>query len=180
MINTKVDIYNFNYQSLRLSKLRMISTSTYVHSDDDSSYISNTRWNASEDKMLKELMKTLKDSTRIWKEISRLMPGKSAIQCRSRWNYKLNPNRRFKMKKCSIGKIERKNISNDGYIITSISLDSSVICDDFLTSEMLWSLRLPELTESNKIYKRHMDKMRPSPLHFSTKDPLAEDFEAEW
>ena len=123
----------------------MISISGNTNSDDDSSY-SNNRWTSSDDKKLKELMKTLKGSTRIWKEISCLMPRKSAVQCRSRWNYKLNPKRQFK-KQSNNGKMSRKLNPNDGesndeFSVTSMSIDSmslhsSVVSDDFPPSEIL-------------------------------------------
>lgn len=116
-----------------------------------------------------------KGSTKIWKDVACLMSGKSAVQCRSRWNYKLNPKRQFK-KKCkqpkTIPKLDTRQCmatDEDSFISIcgdSMSLDSSSYEESATPSETSRSLWLPDFTESTDEY--HFDA---SPLSFSTDDP---------
>lgn len=135
-------------------------------------------------------------SSRIWKDVAGLMPGKSAVQCRSRWNYKLNPKRQFKKKSKQAKNIPklancpRIVIDDDSFIsigTDSISLETSS-CEDSAspinTSRSLW---LPDFAESTDEYLFDI-----SPLTFPTDDPpfslmqpmspiiCDEDFEIDW
>jgi hypothetical protein len=54
----------------------------------------HARWTAADDEKLLQLLETYAKSVRIWKDVASAMPGKTSTQCRTRWNYKLNPKRK--------------------------------------------------------------------------------------
>jgi hypothetical protein len=64
--------------------------------DSPSVYYGNphARWTAADDEKLLQLKTTFADSARVWKDVASAMPGKTSTQCRTRWNYKLNPKRK--------------------------------------------------------------------------------------
>jgi hypothetical protein len=68
------------------------STSSADISSRGGSY--HFRWTAADDEKLLELMETYANSSRIWKDVSYAMTDKTSTQCRTRWNYKLNPKRK--------------------------------------------------------------------------------------
>ena len=138
-------------------------------------------------------------SSRIWKDVAGLMSGKSAVQCRSRWNYKLNPKRQFKKKSKqpkNISKLDtRRRIAIDEDSFVSISTDSmsleSLSCEDSVsspinTSRSLW---LPDFAESTD---ECLFDVSPFQLSFPSDDPpfslmqpmspilCDEDYEIDW
>ena len=73
------------------SEFHTTSRNSYNHS---TTY--HTRWLPSDDQMLLDLVNSFTESSRIWKKVVSNMNGRTAVQCRTRWNYKHNPNRKRK------------------------------------------------------------------------------------
>ena len=53
----------------------------------------HSRWSTADDERLLSLVNSFTQSTRIWKDVASCM-NRTAIQCRTRWNYKFNGSRK--------------------------------------------------------------------------------------
>jgi hypothetical protein len=69
-----------------------VKSASSAGASSSSSY--HARWSAADDQRLMQLKTTFADSAKIWKDVSSAMPGRTSTQCRTRWNYKLNPKRK--------------------------------------------------------------------------------------
>ena len=75
----------------------------------------HTRWLPSDDQKLLDLVNSFTHSNRIWKDVACNMAGRTAVQCRTRWNYKHNPNRK------------RKDVIMDHNSVKSVGLEKMIM-----------------------------------------------------